>query len=160
MIHQYLAADHVRLRTLLAQATSDPSRIELGAYAEFRAGLLRHIAMEEKVLFRDARDRRHGEPLPVTRQLHADHAAIASLLVPPPTHALLAAIRNILDEHDPLEEGPDGLYAQCERLAGGDVDDLLVRMHAIPSVRAAQHLDEPRIHEHIARMLAARRLGD
>jgi hypothetical protein len=157
MIHQYLAQDHVRLRTLLAQATSDPSRIDLAAYNQFRAGLLRHIAMEEKVLFRDARDRRNGEPLPVTKQLHADHAAIASLLVPPPTHALLVTLRDILVEHDPLEEGPDGLYAECERLAGPDIGDVLARMHAIPPARVAQHVDEPRIHEHIARMLAARR---
>jgi hypothetical protein len=159
MIERFLAADHVRLRRLLAQATSDPSRIELEPYLEFRAGLLRHIAMEEKVLFLDARQRRNGEPLPVAKQLHADHAAIASLLVPSPTHALLAAIRDILDEHDPLEEGPDGLYAQCERLVGADLEDVLARMHAIPPVRVGQHVDEPRIHEHIARMIAARRPG-
>jgi hypothetical protein len=158
MIATYLAADHARLRTLLVRATADPSRIDHAAYDDFRAGLLRHIAMEEKVLFRDARDRRNGEPLPVTKQLHADHAAIASLLVPPPTHALLATIRDILAEHDPLEEGPDGLYAQCERLAGPDIAVVLERMHAIPPVRAAQHLDEPRIHAHIERMLAARRI--
>jgi hypothetical protein len=157
MISEYLSRDHVRLRALLAQATSDPARIDLDAYREFRAGLLRHIAMEEKVLFRDARDRRGGEPLPVTRQLHADHAAIASLLVPPPTHALLATVRDILVEHDPLEEGLDGLYAQCEHLAGADLPSVLARMHAIPAVRVSQHLDEPRIHEHIVRMLAARR---
>jgi hypothetical protein len=159
MIQQYLSGDHVRLRTLLARATSDPSRIDLSAYDEFKAGLLHHIAMEEKVLFRDARDRRNGEPLPVTKQLRADHAALASLLVPPPTHALLATIRDILAEHDPLEEGPDGFYAQCERLAGADIQDVLARMHAIPPVRVAQHVDEPRIHEHIARMLAARRFN-
>ncbi len=157
MIQHDLSRDHVRLRTLLAQATSDPSRIDVAAYNEFRAGLLRHIAMEEKVLFREARDRRNGEPLPVTKQLHADHAAIASLLVPPPTHALLATIRDILAEHDPLEEGADGFYAQVERLAGNHLEDVLARMHAIPPVRVSQHVDEPRIHEHIARMLAARR---
>ncbi|HSN27759.1 MAG TPA: hemerythrin domain-containing protein [Kofleriaceae bacterium] len=155
-IADFLAADHLRLRALLAQATADPSRIELAPYRDFRAGLLRHIAMEEKVLFRLARERR-GSPLPVTIQLHADHAALATLLVPSPTHALVATIRDILVEHDPLEEGPDGLYAECERLAGPDVDDVLARMHAIPPVRASQHVDEPRIHEAIARLLAARR---
>lgn len=158
MIQQYLSRDHERLRALLAAAMAEPSRLDLAPYQEFRAGLLRHIAMEEKVLFRDARDRRGGEPLPVTRQLHADHAAIASLLVPPPTHALLVTLRDLLAEHDPLEEGPDGLYAQCEALAGAEVADVLARMQAIPPARAGQHLDEPRIHEHIARMLAARRL--
>jgi hypothetical protein len=160
MIHTFLADDHVRLRALLARATADPAHIEVASYREFRAGLLRHIAMEEKVLFRDARDRRNGEPLPVTIQLHADHAAIASLLVPSPTHALLATIHDILVEHDPLEEGPDGLYAQCERLAGAEIEDVLARMHAIPAVRSATHVDEPRVHEHIARMLAARRRRD
>ena len=157
MIADYLSADHVRLRALLAQAMSDPTRVELDAYREFRAGLLRHIAMEEKVLFREARDRRNGTPLPVTRQLHADHAALASLLVPPPTHALLVTVRDILAEHDPLEEGADGLYAQCEQLVGADLPAVLAQMHAIPAVRVSQHLDEPRIHEHIARMLIARR---
>lgn len=155
-ITDFLAGDHVRLRALLAQATAG-SQIALAPYRDFRAGLLRHIAMEEKVLFRVARDRRDGERLPVTIQLHADHAALASLLVPSPTHDLLATIRDILVDHDPLEEGPDGLYAECERLAGADIDDVLARMHAIPAVRVAQHVDEPRIHEAIARMLAARR---
>ena len=157
-IHDHLAHDHARLDALLARAVADPATIDLGAYGEFRAGLLRHIAMEEKVLFADARARRGGEPLPVTRQLHADHAALASMLVPSPTHALLSTIESVLAEHNPLEEGPGGLYDVCEQLAGDEVDAVLARMHAIPAVRAAQHVDEPRIHEHITRMLAARRL--
>ena len=155
-LHDFLTADHVRLRARMAEATAAP-QIDLAAFRDFRTGLLRHIAMEEKVLFVDARARRNGERLPITKQLHADHAALASLLVPPPTHALLATIQSILVEHDPLEEGPDGLYARCEELAGPDLDAVLARMHAIPPVRASDHVDEPRVHEHIARMLAARR---
>jgi hypothetical protein len=34
---------------------------------------------------------------------------------------------------------------------------MIARMTAIAPVRASEHVDEPRIHEHIARMLAARR---
>lgn len=156
-IHQFLSRDHARLGALLAEAMADPARVELAAYKAFRAGLLRHIAMEEKVLFVDARARLGGERLPITRQLHADHAALASLLVPSPTHALLATIRDILAAHDPLEENPDGLYDRCEQLAGAEIDAVLARLHAIPPVRASAHVDEPRVHEHIARMLAARR---
>lgn len=155
-LHQYLAQDHARLGALLDQALTDPSRVDLAAYEPFRAGLLRHIAMEEKVLFADARARRGGERLPITQQLHADHAALASLLVPSPTHALLGTIRDILAVHDRLEEDPGGLYDLCEQLAGHDVDDVLARLHAIPAVRMSEHVDEPRVHEHIARMLAAR----
>lgn len=156
-IHQYLARDHERLRALLVTATAAPDHIELASYAEFRAGLLRHIAMEEKVLFVDARARRGGERLPVTTPLHADHAVLASLLVPSPTHALLDQVRGILAEHDPLEEDPGGLYDTVEQLAGDAVGDVVARMHAIPPVRMAAHVDEPRVHAHIARMLAARR---
>lgn len=146
----------MRLDAALTRASAGPT-IDLDAYAEFRAGLLRHIAMEEKVLFADAKERSGGTPLPVTKQLHADHAALASMLVPPPTHELLRKVREVLDEHNPLEEDPGGLYDQCEVLAGAEIDAVLARMLAIPPVRASQHLDEPRIHEHIVRMLAARR---
>ena len=151
-IHSFLAGDHVRLGELLSRAIEG----EATAYDTFRAGLLRHIAMEEKVLFADARARR-GSPLPITKQLHADHAALASMLVPPPTRELLVAIRDILREHDPLEENDDGLYETCERLAGTEIEMVLARMHAIPPVRVSAHVDEPRIHEHIARMREARR---
>jgi len=155
-IQDFLANDHARLDALLARALADPANVDGIAYGELRAGLLRHIAMEEKVLFADARARRGGEPLPVTRQLHADHAALASLLVPSPTHALLTTIRGVLEQHNPLEEGPGGLYEACEHLAGDELESVLARMHAIPPVRAAQHVDEPRVHAHIERMLAAR----
>jgi hypothetical protein len=154
-IHAFLAADHARLDALLARSVA-ATAIDLSAYEQFRAGLLRHIAMEEKVLFAEAR-RRHGGELPIFRQLHADHAALASLLVPPPTHALLQIVRAVLDEHNPLEEGDDGFYASCEHLAGDDVPAILAQMQALPPVRIGQHVDEPRIHEHIVRMLEARR---
>lgn len=156
-IQQYLSDDHARLDALLADAIADPQRVDLAPYAQFRAGLLRHIAMEEKVLFADARSRRDESLKRMIDVLHADHAAIASLLIPPPTHELIATLRSVLDEHNPLEEGPDGLYARCDEAAGAGVAGVIARMEAIPPVRASQHLDEPRVYEHITRMLAARR---
>ncbi|MEP6864346.1 MAG: hemerythrin domain-containing protein [Deltaproteobacteria bacterium] len=150
-IHEYLSADHTRLDQLLARAEA-----ERASYEELRAGLLRHIAMEEKVLFSDARARRGGSPLPIVARLHADHAALASLLVPSPTPDLLRSVRDILAEHNPLEEREHGLYEDCEQLAGADVREVLARMQAIPPVRVSAHVDEARIHDHIARLLAAR----
>lgn len=138
------------------RATSHPEVVDAVSYAELRAGLLRHIAIEEKVLFSGARAHPDRVPKQLVDQLHADHRALASLLVPPPTHALLATLRGILEEHNPLEEGSGGIYELCEQLAGDDVAAQLARAHAIPAVRVAQHLDEPRVHEHIQRMLAAR----
>jgi hypothetical protein len=151
-IHDILSHDHARLDALLVRAIDG----DVAAYREFRAGLLRHIAMEEKVLFAEARTRRGGEPLPIVKLLHADHAALASLLVPTPAPALLRTIAEILDEHNVLEEQAHGLYEACEQLVGTDLDAVLARMQAIPVVRESEHVDEPRIHDHIARMLAAR----
>lgn len=148
-IHRYLSDDHARLDDLLARAIGG----DAPAYEQFRAGLLRHIAMEEKVLF--AHSRKQTELAAMIAELHADHAALASLLVPPPTPAILRSIREILDEHNSIEERDSGLYAACDQLP--DADAVVARMAAVPAVRVAQHVDEPRIHEHIARMLAARK---
>lgn len=92
----------------------------------------------------------------VIERLHADHAALASLLVPTPTRPLLRTIRQLLEEHNPIEEGEHGLYHACEQIAGSDLDAVVARMRAIAPVRMSPHVDEPRVHEHIARMLAAR----
>jgi hypothetical protein len=155
-VHELLSADHARLDALLVAATADPDRIDEAPYREFRAGLLRHIAMEEKVLFVFLRGRGVDA---LVRDLHADHAAIASLLVPPPSHALIGTLRQILDEHNPLEDAPGGLYERCDREAGSAVSELIERMQAIAPARASKYLDEPRIYEHIERMVAARARG-
>jgi hypothetical protein len=155
-IHQLLADDHARLDELLRRATAMPGVIDSVAYEPFRAGLLRHIAMEEKVLFVEAKQRRDGEPLPLAKQLHADHAALAALLVPTPTPELLATIRDILDEHNVLEEQPGGLYEICDQLVGADAARVLARLHAVPAVRVSQHVDDSRVLASIARLLAAR----
>jgi hypothetical protein len=154
-LHDFLQRDHVRLDELLRRSDAGPS-IDAAAYAAFRGGLLRHIAMEEKVLLPEARRLRGGEPLPGTKQIRADHAALAALLVPAPTHELVARIRAVLAEHNPLEEGPGGMYAACEQLAGSDAGTLLARVRAVPEVPQARHFDGPRAFTMIADALRAR----
>ena len=156
MIYAFLAHDHSRLDELLRCSVADPSVIDRAAYDEFRAGLLRHIAMEEKVLLPDARRHHGGEPLALGKQLRADHAALAALLVPTPTREIIAAIGGVLAEHNPLEENEGGLYEICEQLAGAEADALLARVKAVPEVRAARHFDGARAHESIANLLRAR----
>jgi hypothetical protein len=70
-IYRYLAEDHARIDDALQRATSRPETIEPAAYAEFRAGLLRHIGMEEKILLPAARTARGGEPLPIASKLRS-----------------------------------------------------------------------------------------
>ncbi len=74
--------DHRRLDALLRQARCGGERIDTAAYAAFRAGILRHIGMEERVLLPAAKRARGGRCLPVARLLRLDHGALASLLVP------------------------------------------------------------------------------
>jgi len=125
LIHQYLSRDHERLDAALQQ----------GDYPQFREGLLRHIGIEQKILF----------PLvkgwPLVERLHLDHGALAALLVPTPTPAILHAIRTILEAHNPLEEGPGGLYEECERRLGLEEGRILLLIQSAPRVPVAQHVD-------------------
>jgi hypothetical protein len=154
-ISQFLARDHERLDALLRRALAEPDRLDMEAYEEFRRGLLRHIAMEEKVLIPEAK-RIRGEAPAVAKQLRADHSALAALLVPTPTHEILRAIAGILEEHNPLEEDPGGLYEVCEEITGDGAAAVLARIEAVPEVPTAAHFDGPRVHEHIANLLRAR----
>ena len=59
-IHGYLADDHRRLDGLLDRVFSDSETIDAAAYGQFRTGLLKHIAMEEKIILPAAQKRRGG----------------------------------------------------------------------------------------------------
>lgn len=138
-----MTADHVRLDALLARADADPHAIDAEAFDAFRRGLLRHIAMEEKVLLPMARAARGGEPLEIAKRLREDHGRIAKLLVPSPSHVGCDALRALLAEHNALEEGADALYATCDELAGTNVDAWVARLVAQPEVPPAPHYDGP-----------------
>src|SRR5215471_4881867 len=111
-IYRYLVEDHARLDAALLR----------GDYPEFREGLLRHIGMEQKILLPII------GPTALAERIHLDHGALAALLVPTPTSAIVTAIRTILENHNRLEEGAGGLYEQCEQLLGSDVEQVLIRL--------------------------------
>jgi hypothetical protein len=69
-------------------------------------------------------------PLPIAAQRRLDHGALAALLVPTLTPAIIAATRTILTAHNALEEGPGGLYEMCEPLAGTEAEGLLAQLQA------------------------------
>jgi len=155
-LHEFLSRDHERLDALLATClrASDietPGEPETEAYDQFRRGLLRHIAIEERVLFPLLRAQRGITPL--EQQLHRDHAAIAALLVPPPTGTELRQIASILQSHNVLEEERGGLYAVIEDLAGDDLAALMARVHAIPAVRVVPNVDSPIVRSSIELLL-------
>jgi hypothetical protein len=153
-LYHYFEADHKRLEALLNRATQKPGEFELTAYGEFRSGLLRHIGLEEKILFPAAQNARGAESIPGLQKLRLDHGALTALMVPPPTAAIVAAIRAILVEHDALEESPGGPYDVCERLAGNDVDELLEKVSNAPAVPVLPHRGEAFVLEATRRAVA------
>jgi hypothetical protein len=156
-LHRFFAADHRRLDALLRGSISEPGRVDLGMFGEFRAGILRHIGMEEKVLFPAAR-RARGEPLGIASRLRVDHGAIAALLVPTPTPALVEEIASVLVPHNRREEEAGGVYEACDEAVGpAQAERLLEELRAFPEVPLKPYNDGPEALAHIESSLGRAR---
>jgi hypothetical protein len=153
VLTKFLVEDHRRLDELFQAAGARPGSIDDHAYTRFRAGLLRHIGMEEKILLPASQRQRGGEPLPIAAKLRLDHGALASLLIPTPTAAILAAIQNILVGHNVLEEGADGVYETCDALAGPEAEPTLAALRAAPEVTVMPYNDSPAVMNAVRRAL-------
>lgn len=148
-LHEFFNADHRRLDTLLKQSMAPAEGIDLEPFGEFRAGLLRHIGMEEKVLFLAASRARHDR-LPIFAKLRVDHGAIASLLVPTPTRAIVNEILSILGPHNVREEESGGVYDICDEALGPiEASRMVMELRDFPDVRLKGYNDAPVVHEHI-----------
>ena len=143
-IHTFLANDHKRLDDLLRRACADPDTVDAESYAHFRAGLLRHISIEEKILMPAAQRLRGGEPLPIAGKIRLDHGALVALMVPPPSPALIRTLRSILTLHNALEEEVEGLYEAAEEAIGEDADGLMKLMHSAAAVKVLPHNPDPK----------------
>ncbi len=142
----YLIEDHARLHGLLSRAEKGP-QFDSGAFAEFRRGLLRHIAIEEKLLFPAVRKARQGARLRRAHELRIDHAVLTSLLVPTPDMALCREISAFLSMHDAKEEGASGVYEECDHWLSLDELTLLAEQAAsFPPVRVRPYFDGPRVY--------------
>jgi hypothetical protein len=141
-IQAYLEADHQRMAALLAHAGEHPDRVEAESFWRFRLALLRHIGMEERVLFPAARRARGGEAFPWAARLRADHGQLAALLVPTPTVERVARIAVVLELHNRIEEGSAGAYADCEAALGEEgVRQVLAQLRAYPVPPPAPYFD-------------------
>ncbi|GKS63175.1 hypothetical protein YTPLAS72_04790 [Nitrospira sp.] len=129
-------------------------------YDQFRAGLLRHIGMEEKILLPTVQRLRGGEPLALAARLRLDHGAIAALLMPTPTDGLMTTLQKILEKHNILEEGLDGLYETCDALAGAESEQLLARLRAAPALSVLPHVDTPAVLSAVRRALERAGYGE
>lgn len=149
-ITDYLRADHARLHAELDAARGDP--FDEAAYDRFRRRLLRHIAIEEKVLFPAARAALGDD----ARRLKVEHAAIGMLLVPTPDRVLADELAALLSIHDAREEADAGVYARCEAAIDAAASrELAARATAFPEVRAARYVDRPGARRTVREALAA-----
>jgi hypothetical protein len=136
-IEQFMMQEHVWVDWRI-DACLRRGAVDVAVFGEIRHELLRHIAMEEKVLLPFARARRGGVPLDLAGPLCAEHRVISQLLIRPPTAANLASLVELLGAHQRLEEGPSGLYAACDELANEEeAGQLVERLRKLPRVVVA-----------------------
>lgn len=157
-LHRFFSADHDRLDDLLRRAIAGSGPIDLELFGAFRVGLLRHIGMEEKVLFTAAREANGGRPLALAERLRVDHGAIASLLVPTPTRALIGELLSVLVPHNRREEEAGGVYAACDDALGGAAAERPVAaLRGFPEPPLKPYSDGPQALKHIEENLALSR---
>ena len=133
-LYRFFTNDHRRIEDLLNKATENTDEIQMNYYHQFRTGLLRHIKMEEKILFPAAQKANGGVPLPLAATLRLDHGALTTLMVVPPSLGVVKVLRHVLEKHDLLEEEPGGMYDVCERLTKGETQDLLAQLEKVTEV--------------------------
>lgn len=138
-LYQFFTNDHRRIEALLNKATEKAAEIDMGYYHQFRTGLLRHIKMEEKILFPAAQKANGGAPLPLAAKLRLDHGALTALMVVPPNEKVVRVLRHVLDKHDLLEEEPGGMYDLCEQLTDGETEALLAQLENTTEVPVQPH---------------------
>lgn len=133
-LYQFFTNDHRRIDDLLNKATQKPDVVLEDYYHQFRIGLLKHIKMEEKILFPAAQKANGNIPVPLAAKLRLDHGALTSLMIVPPTPEVIRVLRFVLDNHDLLEEEPGGMYDVCEKLNEGETNQLLQELEKVAEV--------------------------
>jgi hypothetical protein len=142
-LRAWLSRDHAEIDTLL-RAALDAEPFDVATFEQFRERLLRHIGIEERLLFPAAK-RANGGQLPAgASQLRIDHAALTSLLVPTPDRALACEIANLLTQHNELEERLGGVYDRCMVLLDEPTtEELLYAAAGRKPVPTTKHFDGP-----------------
>ena len=133
-LHDFFENDHRQIDGLLHNALENREQIEMSYYLQFRSRLLRHIKMEEKILFPAAKKIDPQLIAEVIPQYRLEHGAITALLVPPPTINLVKMLKFVLEKHNLAEEEPGGLYDICEALTRDESQALLEELQETKDV--------------------------
>jgi hypothetical protein len=154
LLASYFIGDHRRQEALLNRAVAAAGEIDDTAYSEFRSGILKHIGMEEKILLPAMKRLQNGARHQFVVPLRLEHGAFAALLVPPVRRKIAAVFRAMMIRHNELEEGENGLYAECEQLIGSQVQEFMIRVHSFPDVPVMPHVLNPNVLDVTRRALA------
>jgi hypothetical protein len=129
----FLERDHAALSSALRKSRAPGGGVDLRAFDGFRHQLLRHIAIEERVLM-PALVAALGQPPLFRNGLRKDHAGIAALCIPTPCLEWLQDLGELLEYHHHVEEGAGGFY---DLLDAHLTDEATVRaaIAALPPLR-------------------------
>ncbi|WP_417427941.1 hemerythrin domain-containing protein [Halpernia sp.] len=124
-LHQFFTKDHQRIDKILNKALENADEINPKYYHQFRTQLLRHIKMEEKILFPAAKLVNLEVMQKLIPRYRLEHGALTALMVPPPDFNLIKVIKYLLQKHDFAEEETGGLYDVCEALTSNQTQEIL-----------------------------------
>jgi hypothetical protein len=142
-LRAWLANDHGEINALSLDARA-PDGIDIEAFERFRERLLRHMGIEERLLFPLIENANEGQLATAINELRIDHAALTSLLVPTPDDVLAQEIAGLLELHNELEERSGGIYDQClELLADETAEEILFDAYESLPVQTAKYFDGP-----------------
>lgn len=146
-LHNYFAEDHREIEQLLNNAAGSGIEIDVTYFNEFRARLLIHIGIEEKILLPAIKVWQKGKPHPTATTLRLQHGALAALLVPFPSDTTIRVIRGILDHHNQLEEGDMGFYGFFNKFNADDNYNLLLQVINYTEVPVMPYSHDPNVLE-------------
>ena len=112
------------------------------------------ISIEEKIVLPSIARWQGGKEPAMWERLRLDRGALDALLAPPPTPSILLTIRSILEVHNELEEQKGGLYELQERMAGPEMEQILVQLNSAPPVAVLPNNDKPEVFEAAKRAVA------
>ena len=62
-------------------------------------------------------------------------------------------LKEVLAKHNTIEEGSDGVYAECDRIVGPELFGLLSRLYTAAEVPVAKHVDSEKVEASARRAL-------
>lgn len=121
-----LREQHRELSTAIRRCLGDDGSVEVALFDEFRHQLLRHISIEERIVM-PAVIKAIGRAPDDRNGLRKDHAGIAALCVPLPEREWVENLRDLLDEHYRVEEGPGGFLSRCDEVLVSTLNDRVLQ---------------------------------